>query len=203
MPNTISRGAEYKRQFAYEKPVQFLIDWLNGPSQDIARNRISALLRDLRIVLISWEFIPDEKIWGVQKDKGMEYKKSLRRVNQLFRQYTFSIEVNPFGSVALRAFRPISGPDGKAKGWGLAPGEYSDFDAIWLLSMLIEVPDSPVRRIFECPQCGRWMYARFSHQRFCSGKCREREFKSSDEWKAKRRDKAREYYRLHKKANVK
>jgi hypothetical protein len=77
---------------------------------------------------------------------------------------------------------------------------YDDTDAIFDLMELAR--QGLLERLKQCP-CGRWIWARFSHQRFCSSKCRERDFRSSEKWKEHRRQKAREYYRLHKSGKVK
>ena len=55
----------------------------------------------------------------------------------------------------------------------------------------------------ECAQCHRWMFARFSHQRFCSEGCRQAHFRSSEEFKAGRRAYMRRLYHLKKKGFVK
>jgi hypothetical protein len=47
-------------------------------------------------------------------------------------------------------------------------------------------------------QCGSWFLRKFAHQRFCSSKCREQYWENSDERKAQKRDRAREYYQFHK-----
>jgi hypothetical protein len=60
-----------------------------------------------------------------------------------------------------------------------------------------------IDRLRQCTHCQQWLCARFSHQRFCSARCRERHFQSSLEWKEQRRRRARQYYRLHKTKNVK
>lgn len=46
--------------------------------------------------------------------------------------------------------------------------------------------------------CGKWYFAKFSHQRFCSTECRVKFWESSDERKEQKRKKAREYYEFHK-----
>jgi hypothetical protein len=76
---------------------------------------------------------------------------------------------------------------------------YDDSDAV--LDLLELARQGLLERLKQCP-CGRWIWARFSHQRFCSSKCRERDFRSSEKWKEHRRQKAREYYRLHKSGKV-
>jgi len=53
------------------------------------------------------------------------------------------------------------------------------------------------------PNCLKWFLRRVCGQRFHSAKCREKAFKSTLEWKAYRAKKAREYYWLHKRKNIK
>jgi hypothetical protein len=50
-----------------------------------------------------------------------------------------------------------------------------------------------LERIRQCPSCGRWLFARFERERFCSGPCREKAFRASPEGKGKRRDYMRRY----------
>ena len=57
-------------------------------------------------------------------------------------------------------------------------------------------------RIRKC-SCNRWFFARFSHQVSHSEKCRRDLYEKTDEYRAHRRKKAREYYWLHKNKNVK
>jgi hypothetical protein len=51
--------------------------------------------------------------------------------------------------------------------------------------------------------CGEWFFRRVEGQKFHRAKCREAAFKSTPEWKAYRAQKAREYYWLHKRKNIK
>ena len=57
-------------------------------------------------------------------------------------------------------------------------------------------------RVMSCG-CGRWFFAKFAHQRFCSPRCRKKNHESSDEFKAARRAYMREYYRLKVSGKVK
>jgi predicted RNA-binding Zn ribbon-like protein len=47
-----------------------------------------------------------------------------------------------------------------------------------------------VDRVRQCakPGCGRWFFARYRHQRFDCKKCQLEDFRSSPEWKQKRRE---------------
>lgn len=51
--------------------------------------------------------------------------------------------------------------------------------------------------------CGKFYFRKFSHQRFCSEKCRIAEFRTSDEARRKRNEYARKLYHLHKTGKVK
>jgi hypothetical protein len=53
-----------------------------------------------------------------------------------------------------------------------------------------------------CKRCALWFFARFAHQEFCRKECRIKHNSSSDKWKEYKRDKAREYYQLHKTGKV-
>jgi hypothetical protein len=53
-----------------------------------------------------------------------------------------------------------------------------------------------------CRQCGLWFFAKFAHQQFCRKECRIKHNSSSDEWKEYKRNKARQYYQLHKSGKV-
>ncbi len=77
---------------------------------------------------------------------------------------------------------------------------YGEESAVLDLVKLLEI--GVLSGVRKCRNCGKWMFARFSHQHFCSSRCRERHFQSSPEWKALRNARQREYYRLHKTTNV-
>ena len=52
-------------------------------------------------------------------------------------------------------------------------------------------------------KCGKYFFRKFSHQHFCSEKCRIADFRSTDEARAKRNEYARKLYHLHKTGKVK
>ena len=54
-------------------------------------------------------------------------------------------------------------------------------------------------RLRKC-ECGRWYFARFSHQNFCSSTCRVKFWEGSEERREQKRQRARENY-LYKKAH--
>lgn len=65
----------------------------------------------------------------------------------------------------------------------------SDRDESQALHALLELAKQGLlERFRRCgdPECGRWFYARFHHQKFHSPECQQRFFKSSDKWKSRR-----------------
>jgi hypothetical protein len=51
-----------------------------------------------------------------------------------------------------------------------------------------------LNRLRHCAHCGKWLYARFRHQSFCSVKCQQKQYTQSEEWKTHRRAYMRRYY---------
>ena len=51
-----------------------------------------------------------------------------------------------------------------------------------------------LNRLRHCAHCGKWLYARFRHQSFCSVKCQQKQYTQSEEWKTHRRAYMRQYY---------
>jgi hypothetical protein len=202
MPKTRSHGTESGRARASERTAARVIAWVNEPSEDGPRNRIRALLRDIRFLLDAWELVEDDEGggWCIQRVKEKRASQAWRRISRLFRRYSFFPFLMPFGPSLIQQWAPIRGPFGKFKGkWPPIAGRYTDNQAIFELTWLMP---SDIGRIRECV-CGKWLYSKFSHQKFCSAKCREKAFRSSPEWMEYRRNKAREYYWLHKNKNVK
>jgi hypothetical protein len=55
----------------------------------------------------------------------------------------------------------------------------------------------------QCKQCQRWLFARFSHQLFCSEGCKDIFHHTDPDEKKRRRDWAKKYYRTQRNKNVK
>lgn len=54
-----------------------------------------------------------------------------------------------------------------------------------------------ILRVRECVECTQWFYARFAHQLFCKGKCKEKHSRTSKKHRARRRDYMRSYMRKY------
>jgi hypothetical protein len=204
---------KFARTYSGEKEARDIVGWLNFQLfEDEATRRAWRLIEEVegkrinrrrqqdRIIkilrLYGQSRIEWEERHGISSRTSNSKKKksASQELKRRLRHYTFYPQFFPLGkllSFAWMSTRPDH-PD--------ASEGYDDVSAIADLAKLAE--KDLLGHLREC-LCGRWIWARFSHQRFCSAKCREREFRSSEKWKEHRRQKAREYYRLHKSGKVK
>jgi hypothetical protein len=218
MPIPQRRVSQQKRARGYsgEEEARDVVGWLNfrlfedestlaiwRRMEKVTGRRINRRREQERVIKILRLYEQSRIWWGDLRQHGFDSspRSSPKKKNspsleldRRLRRYTFYPRFFPLGkllSFAWSSTRP-NHPD---------PSEgYDDVSAIADLAKLAE--KDLLGHLKECV-CGRWIWARFSHQRFCSARCRERHFRSSEKWKEHRRQKAREYYRLHKSGKVK
>jgi hypothetical protein len=65
-------------------------------------------------------------------------------------------------------------------------------EALELILRLTQI--NCLSRLRHCTHCGKWLYAKFRHQSFCSLACQQKSYTQSDQWKAHRREYMRSYY---------
>lgn len=208
MPKAGSHAPDNKSERIYsgEKEARDVVGWLNwrrfkdeaaerlyqklaGKGRPVypQQCRVIEILRLYQQVKADWEIRASTDPKHVDQQKGV---RALRMLTRKLRRYTFYPVFLPHFPIRF--------------GWWptrkQSPDRYDDVSAVLDIAKLAE--RDLLGRLKECP-CGKWIWARFSHQRFCSAKCREREFRSSEQWKEHRRQKAREYYKLHKSGKVK
>jgi hypothetical protein len=188
---------EVAREYPGEKHARRLIRWLNNSdprdAQTYYRDRITAASRN-RVVFFL------EHVQGlitrieasVQEDLEFDPPRDIsileRLVNDQLQQYPSTTFFGIYGREW--AFDEVIGGNRPA-------GEWVAIRSIVELARL-----KLLDRIRRCT-CGAWLYARFSHQHFCSPRCRHRHYESSQEFKVQRRDYMRRYYRLKKSGKVK
>src|SRR6266496_1284464 len=222
-----SKGMVQKRKLgnsAARKGPNRHLAWLNDPAKDAARERIRALFRDLRVVSSNWhtlskdaaiqripalsggwsfvsgswhpDFDPHTRAdFGEFRGDSRTFASASKRIVATLRRYKFSPQAIITSGLFL-VWVPYSGPDGRyRRPWPSYSDARAVLDLLWNRGR-------DAHRIMEC-NCGKWFYAKFEHQKYCSSKCREKAFRSTPEWKEYRRGKAREYYWLHKNKNVK
>lgn len=219
MPRPESHVSERKRTFSGESECDSLLDWLN--SGDSTRGKAQVVE-----IIDSFHYLRTQE--RSQRESSSPRKSSRANtdglwegVNKLHRhlsKYAFHPFFIPTGSATEVHWIPlgrkkymhmnkkvplswlVGGTAGVAGFMLNREFDYDATDAVFNLTRLAE--QGLLDRLKRC-RCGLWVFARFSHQRFCSSKCREQEFRSSTGWKEHRRKKAREYYRLHKTRNIK
>jgi hypothetical protein len=69
-------------------------------------------------------------------------------------------------------------------------------------ALLSAIEDGSLTKVLPCI-CGTYFFQKFSHQKFCSEKCRVKWNLSSENSREYRRRKQRDYYHLHKSGKVK
>jgi hypothetical protein len=139
-------------------------------------------------------------------NKALQYYQTSPRVEFMTlsndRGYTFVAPVSS-DPVAGSAFaRNMKKPVPEAM-WAAAAGAGMPHLESEVIQITLDLFKSgEICQIIQCP-CGKFVFQRFSHQRFCSEKCRIADYKSSEEFRLKRNAKQRQLYRLHKQHNIK
>jgi hypothetical protein len=126
--------------------------------------------------------------------------KNLQKVNHILRRYkTYSLAApSDFASPGQIA-NPFTMSFVNVKVGTSAAAAYECI-AAHALMRLAEL--NSLGSLRTCKQCGLWLFAKFAHQQFCRRECRIKQNSSSNEWKEYKRNKAREYYQLHKSGKV-
>lgn len=198
MPNSQSHGTDNNQTIRDCKRV---IDWLNASEDSAGRRRIRQLLRNVRIIKSNWTLVEDGD-GGALKYRGPidQYRRAELEILGLLGRYRFCTYLFSFGGRIITRWAPVSGPDGRFKrSWPPIDGKFDDVQAVYELT---SGNARTIERVAEC-SCGKWFFVKFEHHKFCSSKCRDKANKSTPESREYRRNKAREYYWLHKNKNVK
>jgi len=197
MPRIQRRGTYNSREFSGEWSSIEVLRWLNADEDDSDRRKVRQLLRNVRFV--TGDLVRDLEGTWVPRSKDA-FSLARENISRLLSKYKFAPLLKPVPGMTICQWTPVSGPRGKFKRrWPPQDNKYDDVEAIY---DLVTLPQGCIVRILECV-CGKWFYRRFSHQRFCSGRCRDKAHKSTPESREYRRKKARDYYRLHKNKQTK
>jgi len=65
-------------------------------------------------------------------------------------------------------------------------------EAVELILRITQI--GSLTRLRRCTNCGKWLYAKFRHQNYCSVGCQQKSYTQSEHWKAHRRQYMRNYY---------
>lgn len=201
MPKLLSHVLRF-REYAGEQLAHPLLKWLNSRKHSADHKRIERLLSNLAVLRRSFgEDAPDSQ-WGVRDAKlrgltwpvkgtaaimGREFNRALRAVRKELSRH--------------RMWPDVYGITDPAK-----PRAGSKVDFIWntsnnpaseaVLQIFLLGGEGLLSRVRRCPPCGRWFYARFSHQNYCGPRCQQGHYKRSLEWREHRRKYMQKYRRL-------
>lgn len=81
-------------------------------------------------------------------------------------------------------------PSRKTREGGLRMRPSEALEAILRLTQI-----GSLSRLRHCVHCRKWLYAKFSHQNFCSLECQQKHYTQGEQWKAHRRAYMKDYYR--------
>jgi hypothetical protein len=222
MPNVYSHHPDKKRHYHGEELAQSVLEFMrdDGPLQRRVASHLAGRLSPEQIlkhaaklekgrarvaeVINCLKAIFGKPFRG-RGENERELGTKMRRCNRLLGKYKVYWLVGPalsesdtgsqeealnratFGFIEIVApQRPI-----------VSPQECHAVRAVMRLSEL-----GALQKLKTCEECGLWFYARFEHQRFCTKSCQIKHHTSSERWKEYKRNKAREYYQLHKAGKV-
>ena len=149
---------------------------------------LERVIRDKRIPLFS-------RSDAGQVEDNLEVLRLYRGVNSALRRYTARPSILPDYMTDL---------DPRSRGWqfnwGRARKSSQPFIEVGLALDIVEIASvGQISALKECEQCHKWLFARFPHQRFCSGgKCQQEFHKFNEADKKRRRDWARANYQSRK-----
>jgi hypothetical protein len=220
MSNAQRRIPEKTRVYEGEDDADFFVNWLNGTKDSAAKDRIIDIVGRVELLenyeKAKWRKYPVTAgkdyiaLTSKQRDRvAREVDKALSYYRMRPRISVYSQE--NYGPITSIGWRPISGSkldrhDRAAHVVSESAHKVEDdprpgarmLESAAMRMALEFMQSGAIRRIVPC-RCGNFFYLRFSHQKFCSTKCRLAEFRNSDEARKKRNDYARKLYHLHKK----
>lgn len=189
-----------------------LIEWLNKtPNQD-AQARVVEIIdivreidqfgaKDLpRVRLGRWSRLRPTR---AQAENLARLTSLTERLRNIFNRYKFSPGLQQStGGKSVVVWRPSI----KAGRLDIIVSSLGDTvrvtegDAVLRLLRLIE--EGYFGRIRKCSFCPKWLFARFKHQQYCGQKCQITAYKTTPEWRTRRRKYIKELRNLKRSGKV-
>jgi hypothetical protein len=192
------------RRYSGEVEAEGLVRWLNECKDQQAQKRIRCLV-DAVFLMVSaacdlpngadYEDDPDGWFRHTSVRKFRACESRVRRLLKPYRAVPWVMAWKAHEAHAVKTFFSWSAIDR----WSSVRHGLSEFGAV--LSIMRIGPEQ-LFRVYFC-RCGKALFQRFAHQKFCSDACRIRFYSDDPKWKIYRATKAREYYQLHKNKNIK
>jgi hypothetical protein len=207
-----------KRPSRVQKPgflvdqSQFLVNALNGDLPPGFRGNRKAMDTRALLLLVRRfqnldDVLGDKSVPLVARDRQGDITDSpvvmsrMRSVNRLLRRYVAVPYIEP---------RYFANPSSSSRGWwlkwGPADGHAHKYSERTFALQILDIADrGRISYLKQCAntKCRKWLVARFSHQRFCGDSCKEEYHRSDLMDKRRRREWAKENYRLRTRKNVK
>lgn len=202
------------REYGVQSPAAPLIAWLND-ARNAPQGRKSHLrlskLRDLLLDASKLSSFYQAQKSGPSREHpafviGAETLRE--QINGVLRYYKLQPSVR---ELRLSAHRWFIGWDVQRNGTfettiparGV-PGLNFRFGEADAVMRLIELSQNGyLDRVRTCRQCGNWFYAKFAHGRFCKVSCQQESFRTSEDFRRKRREYMREQRRIERQASLK
>ena len=164
--------------------------WGSTEERDILGDKESTVMRD-------GKWVPNPILEKVVPDKyrmEMEIADRQFHLNRELAQHTFLPQVYHMqGGPWVVTWQVL--PRGRKS--LQRPAGAREIDDAMALQMILDFARAGyLDRLRSCSCCRKWLYAKFSHQTFCSTKCQQKHYAQSGEWKKKRREYMR-WYRDH------
>ena len=201
------------REYGAQSQAAPLIAWLNDARKNPRGQRSYGRLSKLRDLLLEASKL--SSVYQASNPKTREHpvfvitaEKLREQVNGVLLFYRLQPSVR---ELRLSAHRWFIGWSVQRSGTFAAtipvrgvPGlgyRFSEADAVMRLIELSQ--GSYLERVRSCKQCGSWFYAKFAHGRFCKVSCQQENFRTSEEFRSKRREYMREQRRKDREATMK
>jgi hypothetical protein len=170
-----------------ENQAKYLLAYMQGDASYRAKHKVSQISQNrIRELLALMMKAADENHRVFQATD--ELRTLAREISKRLAKYPSILEVKPDGEVkshgVLRFSERITTREGLV--------------ARYIFHLAEE---DLLYNIRDC-MCGKLFYATRSDQKSCTSACRHKRYEQTEEFKQKRRDQARENYRLHKQGKV-
>lgn len=185
MPKYERHDRKIKRTFVGEDQAEPVLHWLNEPLEDNLWLSLSDLiLSKIRFLEILRRLLRlrSQSVGGRKEN----FHRAVSELNLLLARYSSAPRI--FGREVTRL--------GDRTEWAL--GQYvlgdtpiEETEAVLCAIHLAE--QNKLEKLQLC-SCKVWFFPKFRHQKFCSAACRVKFWENSEQRKAQKREKAREYY---------
>jgi len=196
-----------------DKMLDELINFLNGPEKSTRSNKTLEILEEMlqldRITPPVWNEQIDGSMVVMKKGTAwpnptlkrhapakyalqVEINQRQDSINRQLARYRFLPHASPHwvGGRWLVTWKIVSPRDSRKRN-GVHQEVLSEGVALHLILDFARA--GYLNRFRRCSRCGKWLYAKFRHQAFCSTECQQKHYSKSEDWRRKRREYMRQY----------